>query len=111
MTERRRVKDLKPGDCAFIKGEWRTIRDVSVMTTLAFQPTSTCYVVWDPGDRRSNTQVPGNTFVEIREPQCRHGRTEATVSCRCNEYVACCSVDMDEHACATMNVTDGKHHG
>jgi hypothetical protein len=48
--------------------------------------------------------------ITIAEP-CRHGNSESMVPCRCNEFVACCETDLDEHVEAMSRVDDGAHHG
>lgn len=42
---------------------------------------------------------------------CRHGKHESVKPCRCNEFVACCETDLDEHVEAMGPVNDGSHHG
>lgn len=46
-----------------------------------------------------------------RPDPCRHDKRQEPKPCRCNQFVACCDVDMDEHVEALMNVHDGNDHG
>jgi hypothetical protein len=48
--------------------------------------------------------------VTTSEP-CRHGNAGSMVPCRCNEFVACCETDLDEHIEAMSQVDDGSTHG
>jgi hypothetical protein len=52
-----------------------------------------------------------DTHRPTRPDPCRHDKRQEPKPCRCNQFVACCDVDMDEHVEALMNVDDGADHG
>jgi hypothetical protein len=51
-----------------------------------------------------------NRPISLTEP-CRHGNAGSMVPCRCNEFVACCETDLDEHIECMSRVDDGSTHG
>lgn len=66
---------------------------------------------WDKigiGQQEGMTREVWN-HVAARHLGCRHEHAESPTPCRCGNYIACCSADLDEHVCAMLS--DAANHG